>query len=622
MSGPGVGSRLTTMLLSGLALGSLGLLEPLIRFWPAFHLLGKSWIAVVLLYLACGLVCSFAAGLFVTMALATRAVQRRPVVYASYYFAGAFALAAVLVTAPLLRHELNALLISVSYWVIYPALLLLGIFATAKLTPHLLQPILATLIGYPSGRISHSRLTLLLVIVGLFIPLTAFKSYQAQHLPRGRAPRAGLQSRPGDQPVQNLMWITIGGLRADHVGAYGYTRPTTPVIDSLASQGVLFERCFAQGSRNELSLGSIFTSLYPGAHGVRFRDEREVGLAPDYVTLAEGLHDAGLRCVGLFNGPFLNRHSGFAQGFSEVVEFHHGYLELFPWRYLLKLKVVSPPEQIPQSDYFRAGMVVDEAIGRLARLRGRPFFLYVNLVDTHQPFIPPSRYESAFLSPGATSMSGEEIWRKRWPIFKDLPSGETLSAADRLRFIDLYDGALRYVDAEVGRLLSQLELLGLAHNTMVVVTSERGMEFLDHGQMLNYTELLYDELIHVPLIIRMPQIEAGRRIEPIVRHVDLMPTLYEIFSLPPERRTHGQSLEPLLTGRGDWRMATAYSESYEYASLRTPTHKTMISKHGAEESLCFDLTADPRERTNIFAADPSGACDSLTAVITELRRGF
>jgi len=608
------------MLLAGLVLGALGLLEPLIRFWSRFHEVGKPWFLVIALYLGAGLLCSLVASIFVSLALATRSVQRRPIVYAAYYFAGAVALAGVLVAAPLLRRETQALQFSVSYWVLYPVLLALGVLAAVKLTPHLLQPLLGMVIGYPSGRISRSRLIVALLVIGLLIPLTAYKGIGAERWSSGRPARAGLRSRPGTQPVQNLILITIGGLRADHLGAYGYARPTAPILDALANDGTLFERCFTQGSRNELAMASLFTSLCPPAHGVRGDEGRSARLSQDVETLAEGLRDAGLHCIGLMNGPFLNRATGLAQGFDEVVEFNHGYLTLFPWRYLLKLKIVAPPDQIPQSTFFRAGTVVEEALRQIRRVRGRPFFVYLNLVDTHQPFIPPRGFESAFLSSGATPTEPEELWRMRWPVLRRLPEEGVLPNADALRFVDLYDNTIRYVDGEIGRLLENLAELGLADRTLVVVTSDRGTEFLDHGQMLSYSELLYDELIHVPLIMALPGQEAPVRVAPIVRLIDVLPTLHEIFDLPPARQAHGQSLLPLISGGPGWRQVPAYSESYTHVALRTPDHKIIAPKHATDGVLCFDLLSDPAESLNLQGQ--SAACDSLGFVLEQMRRGF
>lgn len=620
MGAYGTGGRILSVILVGLALGALGLLEPLIRFWSRFHEVGQPWTVLVALYLGFGLTCALAAGFVVSAAQATRSAQRRPVACVSFYLAGALALGAVLVGTPLLRRELNDLFFPISYWVLYPVLLIIGIVAAVKLTPHVVQPLLAGLIGYPSGRISRGRLVTLLLVSGLLIPLTAYKSHFSARWESGRPARTGLRSRPGTQPAQNVLLITIGGLRADHLGAYGYARPSSPTLDSLATRGVLFERCYTQGSHSELALGSLFTSLYPEVHGVRSRDDRTAELAQSVETLAEGLRDAGLRCVGLMNGPFLTRATGLAQGFDELAEFHHGYLELFPWRYLQKLRPSAVPQQIPQSSFFRADVVVDEAVRRMRRLRDRPFFLFVNLADTNQPFIPPRQFESAFVSPGATPMGGEELWKKRWPVLKKLPGEQVLPRSELLRFVDLYDGAIRYVDGEIGRLCAELRALGLDRNTLVVVVSDRGAEFLDHGQMLNYSELLYDEMIHVPLIVSLPGLEAPARVTPIVRAIDLAPTIHEIFDLPRARQMQGQSLLPLMRGVTGWEPVPAYSESYTHAALRTLEHKIVTPMHEAGDGRCFDLTRDPGEQINLYGA--TAVCDSLGRILEQMRRSF
>ncbi|MCK4305277.1 MAG: sulfatase, partial [Candidatus Eisenbacteria sp.] len=461
--------------------------------------------------------------------------------------------------------------------------------------------------------VAKSRLVTLLVLVGLMIPLTMLKGEQARYRPNGAPARTQLQTSPGTGPIQNLLLVTIDALRADHLGAYGYERPTSPVIDSLAAESVLFEHCFSQGNRTELSMGSMFTSLYPSMHSVR-RVKYMANALPDEIeTLAESLRDAGLRTVGLMDNPYLKREWGLTQGFDLVKEFHYGYLGLLPVRCLLRLGLLSSPNRVPLAPVPRADLVIDEAIRQLRHLKDRPFYLYVHLMDVHHPYIPPKPYEASFQTPGASSTQAKSFWMSHWAVFNMLPSEEELlPRADLLRVTDLYDAAIRYVDAQIGRLLKQMDLLGLSENTLVILTSDHGDEFLEHGDILHKNQFLYDELIHVPLIIRTPGNEKPRRVEEIVRHIDFLPTVQEIFGLPIGGDVQGQSLKPLLFGSPGWVEVPAFSQSYEFAAVRTQTHKLMYNLPNGK-SHCFDLLVDPAEMNNVYGE--AAACESLESAL-------
>ena len=621
MKGHGTSGRLLTILLSGLTLGAIALLEPLIKFWGGFHLLGMEGPRLILLYLGAGLACALIAGLIVSIGLATRAMERRPVVFASYYFAGTFGLAAVLTAAPLLHKELaEKMNTEVSYAIIFLALIVLAALAVAKLTPHLVQPVFSHLIGYPSGRISRPRLVAILVLIGAIIPVTAVREAQDRYRPMGRPPRTEFRSRPSDQRIQNLLLITVDALRPDHLGTYGYQRPTSPVIDSLAARATLFEHCIAQANCTELSMGALFTSLYPSMHAVRREGHIASRLPEGIETLAEVMRDAGLQTVGLMSNPYLKREWGLTQGFDGVDEFHDSYLDLMPMRYMLRLGLVPTPKRIPGTQIPRAEVVVDRAIDFLAQAHERPFFLFVHFMDVHHPYFPPHPYQDAFRSPGASETLPERLWTKRWSVFNMLPDNpDALARSDLLRVIDLYDGAIRYVDDQLGRLLGELDRLGLAENTLVILSADHGDEFLEHGDIFHKSPFLYDELVHVPLVIRSPEIKNARRVDRIVRHIDLMPTAMEVFDLPTGKSLQGQSLMPLLTGLEEWSPVAAFSQSYQFIAMRTPGHKLMYDLANSR-GYCFDLLADPNETQNLYGDSVQVTCDSMEVVLMEFFR--
>ncbi|MBP6875055.1 MAG: sulfatase-like hydrolase/transferase [Candidatus Eisenbacteria bacterium] len=614
MSSRGLKWRLLAVLFTGLVLGCLGLLEPLTLFWSYFHLVGLSWPVLLALYLGAGLLLAAVAALGVS--LIARAAQALPITVASYYTTATAGLAAAIVLTPTVRDELKSFAIRLPSLLIFLVFLAVAVIIIAKVTPKFFVPLLRKLIGHPNGSISATRLGVPLVLILLIIPLTILKGEQSAFRGFGREPRAGLATRPNSAPVQNVLFLAVNSLRADHLGAYGYARPTSPALDKFANEAVLYEKCFAQGNCTELSFGSLFTSLYPSTHGVRRYRNRANPLAMEIETLPERMRDAGLETVGLMTNPFLKREWGLAQGFDRLDEFQYGYLELLPWRALKRLGIFSPPEFIPMTPVPRGREVADQAIRELRKLRAKPFFLFVHFMDTHHPYIPPDSFVKMFTSPGASQTQPIELWKKRWSTFKMLPSeSPLLPPGDLARIVDFYDGSIRYTDEQIGRILTELSRLGLDRNTLVIVTGDHGDEFLDHGNIFHQTPYLYDELIHVPLMIRYPGV-APRREAAIVRHIDLFPTLLQAMDLPEEAGARGVSiLASLQSGEQPANPPIAFSQSYEFVSVRTPERKLMYDLP-RDGGYCFDLVQDPKETANRYG-DGAAGCDTLEAAMID-----
>jgi arylsulfatase A-like enzyme len=607
--------RLAAVLLSGLVLGTLGLLEPLLRFWSHFHQLGISGTRLLLYYLGIGVAIAIVAGIPVTLALSRRSVQWLPVAIAAYYATATAALTGAIALAPILRWEITGFRMNLSYAILFPTLLAIATLLVYKGTPRIVVPVFAWLFGHPSGRVARLRLGVILALIGLLIPITLLKGAQSRFRADGRPAQTELATRPSADPLQNVLLITVDALRADHLQCYGYARATSPRIDRLAAEGVRFSHAFAQSNCTELSLGSLYTSLYPSMHGVQRRAGTASRLSQPIETLAEQMRDAGLQTYGLMTNPYLKREWGLTQGYDQIDEFRSGYRGLLPVRILHELHMIELPELIAHLDVPRAKTVVDDAIRVLESTHGHPFFLHLHFMDVHHPYIPPEPYQEMFKTPGASALSAARLWYRSWSVFQMLPSDQPLlPESDLLRIKDLYDGAIRYTDDEIGRLLDELARLGLAENTLVVFTADHGDEFLEHGDIFHKTPALYDELIHVPLIVRGPGLATNRNVDSIVRHIDLLPTLLDLFGLPPLAAAQGRSLRPLLTGEAGWTELPAFSQSYEYVSVRTPEHKLMYDLR-RDTSYCFDLATDPGEQTNVYGTDPQ--CAVLDPVLLE-----
>ena len=590
MAGKGIGHQLLSILGVGFVLGCLLLLEPLIGFGSHFHQLGLGGPLLVAIYLAGGMILSLAAG--VTLVLAPR-LRRQGIEAASLAATVAIALTAVVYLAPGIHALLARRGISLSYIILFPVLLGLGALLVRLLEPTGVRPLLRMVLADRDHTLSRPRVLVCILIAALLVPITLVTAQRS----RFPAPTSESPARAGSAlPVRNILFITIDALRADHLGCYGYERNTSPVIDSLGRAGVLFEHCISQGNSTELAMGSLFTSLYPSFHRVRRADRSASRLPPGVPTLAGAMRAAGFRTVGFMDNPYLKREWGLARGFDKIHEFHYGYLDLIPVRYLMKIGLMTPPDRTPLVPIPRAAAVVDDAIEELRRLHSDHFFLFIHFMDVHHPYIPPADpYQSLFVSPGASTTDAISLWSHNWSNFKHVASDRSLiSEADRLRIIDFYDGAIRYVDTELRRLFAELSRLHLQDNTLVILSADHGDEFLEHGDIFHQSQYLYDELIHVPLIMNCPDALPSARVPKIVRHIDVMPTLIEIVGATDIESMLGQSLVPLLTARDGWVSMTAFSQSYDFLSSRTLTSKMMYHREGAE-SLCFDLASDPNE---------------------------
>jgi arylsulfatase A-like enzyme len=382
----------------------------------------------------------------------------------------------------------------------------------------------------------------------------------------------------------NLLLVTIDALRADHVSAYGYRRPTTPRLDALAHAGVRFTTAFANAPMTKPSLPQMLTSRY-------FPDST-------HPTLATLLFAGGVPLT------------------KAIINNDNLALWLtFEGRDAFDSMSAAP---------LRAEHLTDAALRWLDRRHGDRFALYLHYLDTHTPYRVPADHAGRFVDASYTGPIGLR--------FSD-PEGARAgkyTGAERTRIVDLYDGAVRYVDGEIGRLLDGLDARGLRDTTLVVITADHGEEFWDHGAFF-HGQSLYDEQLHVPLILRLPRDEAAGTVVPqLVRLVDVVPSIAEVLGLRVPEDLVGESLLPLVHEGAADRDAVVFARAanvefpYRFG-LRTPTHKLIVSvADGAEE--LYDLRTDPGERTNIGSRDATvlaGLRDRLAGFRHELRtRGF
>jgi arylsulfatase A-like enzyme len=317
-----------------------------------------------------------------------------------------------------------------------------------------------------------------------------------------------------------VILINIGTLRADHLGCYGYDRATSPNIDSLAAESIHFEWAFSQAPMTGPSQASIFTGLYPSSHGMVQEGTR---IPEQAVTLAEALSGLGCKTAAFVDGGYLSPGFGLEQGFEVYDNSQGGGLE-----------AVGP-----------------KAIEWLRANASENFLLLVHTYDVHTPYDPPAGTRDLFLQGLAAPTEGftpgvEEMEAVRASFETDSPA--PLPENDVEYAKALYDAEIRAVDEWVGEFLQVIAELGLDQRATIVLFSDHGEEFQEHGSVLH--EKLYATVTHVPLLVRLPSGFAAKSVPQVVEMIDVMPTLLELSgadSLPPMQ---GESLLPLIEGMG------------------------------------------------------------------------
>jgi arylsulfatase A-like enzyme len=410
-------------------------------------------------------------------------------------------------------------------------------------------------------------------------------------LTRRRAPAV---ARP------NVLLVVLDALRADHLHAFGYERDTAPWLERLGEHSAVFTRAFAQAPMTIASVPSLLTGTYPPVHRVTTTQ----GLGPDLPTLAEVLGAHGYATVAFSASPFVVAQFGLARGFAEF----------FP------LVATVPKRARGVDDVVRAETMLSAVQAWLAHSSPAPWFMYLHFLQPHAPYAPPPPYRGSLGSvDGFDGREDELTLAER--------HGPAAAATLRRAAIDRYDENIRYVDGALGRLLRQLALLGELEQTVVVVTADHGEQFLEHSRFGHPSSSLYEESIHVPLIIREPG-GAAARIDALVESIDVPSTILELAGIAPPLG-QGRSLVPLLRGSTpspEWAVFSFGRTEPEadggpasdIETVRTGDRKLVRSPAAVE---LYDLDSDPEEQRNL-AADRADVVGALTAELAAARAVF
>jgi arylsulfatase A-like enzyme len=361
----------------------------------------------------------------------------------------------------------------------------------------------------------------------------------------------------------NVLLVVLDAVRADHLSAYGHDRPTSPTLGTLAASGVTFESAFSNSNWTGTSHGALFTGRLPSDSGIY--GNRQV--IPDGVrTLPERLSEAGYRTFAASAGAHVRAERGYDRGIDAFLESHDYGIRLDgeflgrvardgPFRRQVLQDVLWGPDvkTVYKLESFKQ-WVVEEST---------PFFGFLNLKTAHHPYDPPRPYKSMyadlarpryeFLEHALSTLRGDpqrvpglDVDRllsisRGYPVLAD-DIEPTDAEWDAVRA--WYDGAIRYLDERVGELIQFLDRRGLSEETYVILTADHGEQFGEHGLEKHYFSL-YDDLLHVPLIVHPPGGTEPRRWDTPVSLVDLVPTILELAAAPAPGSEHATSLLPL-----------------------------------------------------------------------------
>lgn len=344
-------------------------------------------------------------------------------------------------------------------------------------------------------------------------------------------------SAPKNRP--NVLIYMIDTLRADHASLFGYARDTTPYLKSLGARGMVFDDCQVQATWTKPSVASLMTSLYSFTHGIRRDDDT---IPKGATTLAEQLRAAGYVTASLLTNPLAGRLSGLQRGFDYVLE----------WQAVTRHVNVKEDRATDSAALNRA------LFPWLEQHRDEPFFVYAHATDPHAPYQPPAAFEAKFANPAETPAFERDFFKLKklalshggFGVNRDLC---VKAGVDPGRFIaralDRYDAKVLHNDWRFQQLTEKMRQLGILDNTLIVVVSDHGEEFWEHG-WTGHGQSLYQELARGVLLMWNPRlIPVSRRIADPVQLIDVMPTVLDLLGLKIPETAQGQSLLPLIKGQ-------------------------------------------------------------------------
>jgi arylsulfatase A-like enzyme len=446
-----------------------------------------------------------------------------------------------------------------------------------------------------------------------------------------------------------ILLYVLDALRPDHLGCFGYPRNTSTHIDQLAQDGVVFEKCFSSSTWTRPVAASLLTGAYPAIHGARTRyDWFSTGL----LRLPEVLQEKGYKTAAFSTMGNIGSDIGFDRGFDQYFDLYRD-LAILAKRQRLDpteagLLHASEGESVALP---RAEDVNDALFPWLEKNGEQNAFCFLWSIETHVPYTAPEQFRK---------FSGPAPLPPKAGTQEDIRQA---GAADRDRLIDLYDNEIYYNDACIGEMIAKLKSLGVYNDTMLIIMSDHGDAFFEHG-VYAHGHTPFEELIHVPLIIKFPHSQyAGRRVEHLVELIDLFPTIARVADapIPPENScVQGCDLISLLDTDSserkyvfsDTQMVDVHNRYYSVRDqhwkyikiesaernrgtfldtlkyilkrrlllkiLKSPRHY-LRNYMGQSNKFLFDLQSDPTESVNLIS-EKSDIANQMQQILADWRK--
>ena len=392
-----------------------------------------------------------------------------------------------------------------------------------------------------------------------------------------------------DKP--NIILIIADALRSDHLGCYGYSRNTSPNIDRIARESIIFNRAYAQSNWTFPSTAALFMSLYPTSHNI-FSGKKVV--PKDSKTLTENLKVAGYRTAGFSSNPFFWGNFGLRRGFDSFYFGQNKFVcKLWPSVIgdILKRLFMPTDENLTR-----------KALSWIKRNKSQKLFIYLHYMTTHAPYRIPKAYE--------------EIYAKEAiPDRVDFPHKRYLrnvkvNAAQKKNLIDRYDGAIRFVDDQIGKILDILQSLNLKEDTLLIIAGDHGEAFGEHDDW-THGHTLYQETIKIPLIVWYPKTGCNRTVSnELAGLIDIKPTILNMVGMRQSQINQGEDLISQITNRdGLYQHKVIREEIFSegqrnFRCIITSTNWKLISNGAKGKIELYNLEEDPEERHNVFDLYP------------------
>ncbi|MDO8724575.1 MAG: sulfatase-like hydrolase/transferase [Candidatus Methanoperedens sp.] len=431
----------------------------------------------------------------------------------------------------------------------------------------------------------------------------------------------------GDTLRRNLILITVDCLRGDRINYQGGYESITPRMDEMSKNGASFTKSFSVAPFTLSSMKSIFTSTYP------LMNDGNLSLTKEMISFVEILNNYGYSTAGYHSNPWLTKLHNYNKGFDYFMDGiiadgkESNRLNIIS-KFLLSLNKKNPIRQVAsflhgyfegtQFPYVRANKINEMAFEWLSNVSDSNFFIWMHYMDTHEPHLPINKY-----SPKISK-------RKLYDLNKNMGSvNPKLDDDDLEKLIGLYNAETRYVDEAIGAIYNFLKYNNLINNTYVIITADHGQQFMEHGQ-LGHGLYLYDELIHVPLIIIGPGI-GEIKINEVISLIDLAPTILDLLGFDTTNSFKGKSLKPLLysneiiptltiseEARSERKMPLNGKLDFSQKKISLRTNKWKYIYNETKKHELYNLETDKYEKNNLIDLENEIANELLTKVLNHI----